>query len=267
MDSNRFTAWCDTAVSFIKYQPDRLRVREELLAHMEDKFDALSATGMLPGDAEAEVLRAMGNAAEVAKELSKIHKPFLGYVLRITKWALIISIIAMLISLAGFSSRVYIGDDDVWGIFSREETENNYYTKRLYPNISASSDGYTFTVTRAAEIFYLHTTDDGTQNKGYSFHFTVTAFNPRPWAVHTDILREFYAIDSLGNYYYSSWEYGYTDEPAILGNPTRTGYFTTSHEMWLSNYVSHDAEWIELRYDRAGRNIVLHIDLTGGAEE
>lgn len=266
MESNRFTTWCNTAVELIKYKPDRLRVREELLAHMEDKFDDLSATGMLPEDAEAEVVRAMGNAAEVAKELSKIHKPLLGYILRMTKWVLIISIIAMFISLAGFTDRVNIGEEDVWGVYSREETESNYYTKCLNPNVSASSDGYTFTVTRAAESFYCYTSGDGTQSKGYNFHFTVTAFNPRPWAEHTDILREFYAIDSLGNYYYSSWEYGYTDEPAILGNPTRTGYFTTSHEMWLTNYVSHDAEWIELRYDRSGRDIVLRIDLTGGAE-
>ena len=34
--------------------------------------------------------------------------------------------------------------------------------------------------------------------------------------------------------------------------------------MWLSGYVSQEAQWIELRYQRAGRNLVLRIDLEGG---
>lgn len=270
MDSYRFTTWCDTAVELIKFKPDKKCVREELLAHMEDKLEEISATGMHQRDAEAEVVRAMGNAAEVAKELAKIHKPFLGYVLRITKWALAISVIAMLISLIGFSDKVHItsNSEDFYTTvyYDAESTENNYQTKDLHPNASDYSDGYTFTVTRAVERCYKHTMDNGADEKDYSFFFTVTASNPRPWAEHKDILREFYAIDSLGNYYYSSWENGYTDDLSIRGNPRRTGYFTTSHNMWLSNYVSQDAEWIDLRYDRAGRDIILRIDLTGGDE-
>lgn len=52
---------------------------------------------------------------------------------------------------------------------------------------------------------------------------------------------------------------------AVIGNLTRKGPFSYTMELWLSNFRSEDADWIEIRYDREGRDIVLRIDLTGGA--
>jgi len=35
-------------------------------------------------------------------------------------------------------------------------------------------------------------------------------------------------------------------------------------DLWLNNFSSQEAQWIELRYDRDGRDIRLRIDLNGG---
>lgn len=40
---------------------------------------------------------------------------------------------------------------------------------------------------------------------------------------------------------------------------------TCIYEMELTDFLSQDAQWIDLHYDRAGRDMVLRIDLTGGA--
>ncbi len=36
-------------------------------------------------------------------------------------------------------------------------------------------------------------------------------------------------------------------------------------QLWLSGFCSQDADWIELRYDRSGRDVRLRVDLRGGA--
>jgi hypothetical protein len=270
MEDSRFSAWCDAATARMRYRPDRARVRAELMAHMEDRRDALAAAGMPLREAEAETVRAMGDADEVAAQLAWIHRPFWGYVLTATKVLLVLSLLAAALALPGFRNRLSIVRDlPDNALYARcydaaGADADHRCTRDLRPGVSASSDGWTFTVTRALEWYYSDTDGDAHDLSGYLFYFIVEATNPRPWAVHTDILREFSAVDSLGNRYAAFWEQGFTDEPAVRGNPCRTGCLTTSHLMWLDNYVSQDADWIELRYDRAGRDIRLRIDLTGG---
>ena len=78
------------------------------------------------------------------------------------------------------------------------------------------------------------------------------------------MLRSFYAVDSLGNVYEPCDRRAYDGKSQTLaGNPYRAGPFTTNWELWLSGYQS-GADWIELRYDRAGRDIRLRVDLRGG---
>ena len=45
---------------------------------------------MLPEDAEARALEDMGDPEEIGKELARIHKPWLGYLWRASKWIAIL---------------------------------------------------------------------------------------------------------------------------------------------------------------------------------
>ena len=75
-------------------------------------------------------------------------------------------------------------------------------------------------------------------------------------------------MDSLGNYYYSQYEHFTTteeySEPFLWGNVYRTAPLTYTWDMNLEGYVSQQADWIDLCYDRGGMEFTIRIDLTGG---
>lgn len=75
--------------------------------------------------------------------------------------------------------------------------------------------------------------------------------------------------DSLGNVYHPI-VYNYEKQEDVpwmycvstgSGAPRETILWIT-----LGNF-DPDVQWVELRYDRDGREMTLHIDLTGGGQE
>jgi len=271
MEHLAFARWCETAVSGIRFKPDRAKVYGELYAHLEDSFDALAESGLPKTEAERRALEAMGSAAEVAEQMEKIHRPFWGYVLRAARWLLVIAAVLALFTVPRWivNQRIGFGADpfiDAFFVQSEFERDGLRGERLFYkePMSRGFSDGYRFTLSQAAEWHVTGTLPDGIQADDYEFYLTVEVFNLRPWAQHSDILREFYAMDSLGNRYEAFGKRLYVMEPMLTGNPHRSGLSTVTWEMWLSGYCSHGAEWIELRYDQAGRDVRLRIDLTGG---
>lgn len=247
--------WCDTAVSYIRFPPDRPAVRQELLEHMQDKYDGYMGQGMLPADAERRVIREMGSDRETGLLLRQIHKPYLGWVWRATQGLLVIALVLAGFNFWGWKSDLHISGESPL-MFPQElfeRTADDSGKRVLYPGCTDSSDGYTFTVTKAA------CWDDSD-----SFFFRLEVTNPRPWAGDTEAPRWFYAVDNLGNYYYAYYEADRSIESAVAGNGVRTNLFTDTWDMWIDNYVSWDADWLELRYDKEGRDVALRIDLTGG---
>ena len=79
--------WLDRATAGIQFKPDRKEVRAELSAHLEDK--ALDFQRIFPGLTEAEAreraVSEMGDPMEIGKELAKVHKPWLGYIWRVSQ--------------------------------------------------------------------------------------------------------------------------------------------------------------------------------------
>lgn len=65
----------------IRFGPDRAEVRAELCAHLEDKAADLRRIfpDMTDEEAGVQALREMGDAAEIGKEMARLHKPWLGY--------------------------------------------------------------------------------------------------------------------------------------------------------------------------------------------
>jgi hypothetical protein len=277
MGDYKMTGWCERAAAHIKYKPDRKAVEAELLAHMQDKQKALAEGGMLLQEAANVAVVAMGDADEVGRELAKIHKPFFGYLLTATKVLLVIAIVSAVIAVFGAKDRLGIfAPADTSGLWEKlftdeireSETEGswNYQIRTLYlePDCTDKSDGYTFTVPRAVEWYgeWRHELDgDDVSGEGYTFFLDIKASHPLPWAGFPEAVSWFTAIDSLGNTYNTSWKRGYTYDLALIGNAASRTLFTYTYEMWLDNYVP-GAEWVELRYDREGRNIALRIDLT-----
>ncbi len=281
---SEFDIWCKKATKSIRYRPDRQAVYGELYQHIEDRYLDFLEQGMKPENAELEALKVMGEPKEIAPMLAAIHRPFWGYMYSLCKWGFFLFLLIMfykfipwLINLNIHSDHItyHTGYDYNIDVFNqrRAETDRYIYERTLYtePKCNASSDGYTFTITRAA-LWQVkpRTTDLSTtlsSDKSW-LYIEMEVTNPRPWAkpVNYDALSCFWAEDSLGNHYYSTNDYYYSDLPILHGNGCQTGLFTYTYTMFTWNYVSLEAEWIDLHYGRSGKDITLRVDLTGGDE-
>ena len=271
MDKLEFIRWCETAVSGIRYKADRERVYDELYAHLEDRCAAMREAGVPERDAVQQTLSAMGSASEVAEQMEQIHRPLWGYLLRATRWLLLISAVVAILTVPRWMLRQEIHhgyDPFVDAYFDSSELEKNGLKgKRTFfaePMSRDQSDGTRFTLTRAAQWHISYPAEDGTMTDSDEFYLSVEVFNPRPWAQYSETMDEFYAVDSLGNRYNAYAESYHVDDPALVGQYMRSGYCTQTWHMWLAEYCSQEAEWIELRYDQSGRDVRLRIDLTGG---
>ena len=145
-----------------------------------------------------------------------------------------------------------------------QETEWSYNRRVWYaePEARDTSDGYTFTVTRLAERSFGSKAEP--EDASGVLYLEINVFNPRPWAEKSTAFREFSVVDSLGTVYESA---DYTDrKPYLAANRARRGLFTDTWVVILRDYVSQEAGWIELRYDKSGRHLRLTVDLSGRKE-
>ena len=271
--SRRFDWWCKTAVDQIRYGPDREEVYQELYAHLIDRYDMEIERCDEPREAEEAVLRAMGDANELAPLLAEVHRQFWGYVLTVTRWAMRLALgLVVLLTAAflyyNFPTQPYENwyDANPGQPLVNELEDGTGKSVRILdidPDARDSSDGFTFDVTRAIMVYHDNYLDD--RDDGYSFHLEIRVSSFLQWSMLRRIPEDdFWAVDSLGNVYASYANDGYTWQKAVYGNVYGTGFFSHTMELWFSNFCSQDAEWIELRYDRSGRDIGLRIDLTGG---
>ncbi len=257
MNDKKFELWCKNATALIRYGPDRKAVEAELMAHLEDHRDALRAGGMEYKEAEAEAIRAMGDSKEVAQELARVHRPFWGYAYRITKVVAVLLCSLALIFLiydigntarcllisSGNPSTMQPGDGRQWELVAQAE-----------PRASVWADGHWIKIPDAC--FWKWENE-----YRLCLHLqVVTPFRQANFEAYS----YFWAVDSQGNYY-CSWDEGrFKDVPriAIGGGHFSSQYQCFDMDVW--GIPSADIEWVELHYDRDGRDIVLRIDLAGG---
>lgn len=273
--NSRFDRWCKTAAAQVRYGPDWESVYNELYGHLEDLYDAAIDRGLSPDEAVEDALRCMGNAAEIAPQLGAIHRPWLGWLVELTRWGiyglcafLALQLFAFFRYQAPSQSRTpwyYENPGEPLTVYAEDGTWESRRLMDYDPDSRDSSDGFTFDVSRAVMSFHDHYTDDS--QDAYYFQCRVKVTGTFQWDEIRDIpIHDFWAIDSLGNTYSSFNNDAYSYQRSVSGNLERTGYFSYTMDLWLNNFSSQDAQWIELRYDRDGRDIRLRIDLNGGED-
>lgn len=257
-----FYRWCWDAVRKIKFPPDRNKVYTELYDHMLDRYQSMIDRGISPADAEKKTLEAMGNADELAVQLAAIHKPFWGYALRFIRMIAVIVLVATLVCGIRFAYQELSSLD--WEIveWGRGMDREVYST---VANVCDSSDSYTFRVTDVA--LWRKDLLEPLNGKPYYDHLflRLEVTKPLPWALPQEALRAMWAVDSAGVYY--DMVMRETTEPdgiKYMGLVHSRG--DRIYDLYFSS-VSEDLEWIELHYDRDGRNMVLRVELMGGAPQ
>lgn len=271
----KFQAWVGRAVSRIILPDDRSAVSRELMDHLMDSYDAGVEQGLSPAEAEAQALRAMGDANVLAVQLGQIHRPFWGILRLHTRRVLLVLLCLLPFFIVGrmlygyffeggYSEPFYFRYDAYQDVQVYDGVRTLDRVMLLKPDAVAQSDGYTFALPQAALWHASYIDNQGQPQEEDLFHLQVQATHPLPWAEFDDVLRWFWAVDDMGNRYHAAYETGGTAVPGVEVSVYHTGPLTYLYDMRLTNFISRDAQWIELHYDRAGRDLTLRIDLTGG---
>ncbi len=258
MENKAFEAWCQDATKEIRYPPDREPVRRELMGHLEDHRDAYIAEGISEEAATEQALAAMGGAEEIAPALGKLHRPFWGYFYSATKWiAIILCAVVVYTVLSQFvRTATYI--------IARENGENEppyapmWSSTVIAQDVSAYSDGYLFRVSQS-EYGVIQ------DKKHLRFHLDV--INSRLTTCNLPAIRYIWAVDSNGTYYHDDTDHSGGKPCVWINGFDGVGYIG---RYYLELYFMPEdqlIEWVELHYDRDGRDVVLRIELPGGVGE
>lgn len=268
--------WCNQAVRLIRYPPDRKEVFEELRQHVDDRSDLFLEQGFSEEEAVEKTLLAMGDADELAPQLAAIHRPFWGFAYSITKWFARIALIALLLVVLAthippllnhiiswaFNDSVPSGSK-IWNPYGVGESPT-YGNRVLYlkPGCQYESDGYIVTLTDAVIWKLPVETNPG----DLYFQLEITA--KHPWVDPPAFEQYLSARDSLGNVYIPNQFINavpfsdYTG--SVWGSTTKTGPFTWTYQGSLSHSLKANTQWIDICYQRDGRDMALRIDLNGG---
>ena len=259
--------WCFEAVEKIKYRPDRDAVYAELLQHLDDRCESFLAQGMSKEIAVIRTVEAMGDPSELAEQLAAIHRPFWAFAYSISKWLLyIVALIAAFMistTIPKYVDSMQTARSDSWYAQSADPAQTRVmYTE---PNCSASSDGYTFTVTRAAIQQRTYESSDGISYKDTYLALELKVSNYIPWSKSFQGIGAIWGKDDLGNIYYSGL-YPVTTMQHMRYGSNGSDVFTQFYVFQIDLNDPEALSWFELHYDRDGRDVVLRIDLTREGE-
>lgn len=249
--------WVSNATRLIRFGPDREAAAKELTEHIEDK--TLDLQRIFPTMTEREAMQRamdqMGDAEEIAHELGKIHKPWLGYLWRASQvlvWsALILSVLGMVgLDMSDCAGRLYYAAKD-WMEYSRDVSEifgehvpdGDRRLALYYPNAEKRLGACTISVPRAAR--YQPEGEEAALYLEMCFDYDFPAHR-------NDIIYYFlWAEDDLGNRY---MENGHKFEAEKHSGLTKV-------YRCLILDVPEEAKWIEFHYEyRPG--LELRVDLT-----
>lgn len=242
--------WLDAATKKIYFRPDRKAVRRELEAHLEDLRE-------VSGLDEDAALKEMGDPEAIAEELGRLHRPWLGYLWRVSQLALLGAavmyclVLAMLAARPGYLYRAIPGmrlyhylQADMDTIDPARVLEERV----LSPSTVLETGGYTISLDQA--VFRRISASDGPQ---WNLYIALDITSSR-WEEPLD----YWFSLSGGRTDTGPMEYGFTRNTSHWG-------FWQKYAIKLKD-VPEDAAWVELDLGYGEWKRTLHFDLTEEAE-
>lgn len=248
--------WLEQATSKIRFGPDREAVQRELLGHIEDLQAHYIETGMPEDAAVSAALEAMGSPDQIAEDLGRLHRPWLGYLWRFSQ-GLLLAAAALCLALTVWGQYVSAPRLDLPGSslydylsweFMRFVGEHERH--EIAPGAAVSTGGYTIRVESAS----LRRSNPETRwTLDVNFHID-TGWRGEELYWGPNIIQEI--RDSTGLVHASDTDHWYNTgfSEAVWGLGQKAG-------LWLDN-VPGDAEWVELDIGYGSLMRTLHIDLT-----
>lgn len=166
--NNKADEWLDAAVSEIVFGPDREKVRRELRDHLEDR--AADLRRVFPDipeeEAQDRALSGMGDAEELKFSLAKVHKPWMGWLWKISQAALVLVLIGVFV----FGSWLSGDWNELWG-------QTAVVRGTVKDGERAELGGYTFQIKAAA---FLDAPEDSL-SRSDCIQVVLRASSPRFW--------------------------------------------------------------------------------------
>ena len=268
--------WLNLAVGGIRFKPDRAAVRAELEAHLEDKKADLCRIfpDMTREEAETRAVESMGDAWQVRERLAKIHKPWLGYLWRLSQ---ILAVLACL-WLVGFGifrgDDAYLGDNpysEWWDVDDLPRTavmgddDDRRYLPGDDPNqLLALEIGQTEQV--AGQNVSLRRAALWQEDDGLELYLYLRVNTWRFW--ERGVLREEWmkVTDDQGNCYALGVESGeHHEDGGLMNGMTMGGFgpFHSGYEVYIRN-LDPEAQWIFLDYGPAQPLFSFAVELKEG---
>ena len=265
--------WLNMAVGKIRFAPDRNAVYRELEDHIEDHKAALLArdSALTEAEAEAQAVAAMGDPEPLAEELAKLHRPWLGYLWRLSQVLLVLAVLALAaVTVLRFTGDIgtrpgYLWEALTWDYSEYFQAKEEVLRSRAVyrPAGKLEVSGYTVSVKEA-------TLDAVGPDDPYSYRLLYLDLRIRPswrgecmdlrWAVSsvTDSLGTVYPLGTDGGG--KPW-WGWRDadswgDLAPLGQKALV-------TLW---YIPEGVEWVELTFGSGELARTLRVDLTEEVE-
>ena len=280
--------WLDAATRGIRFGPDRTAVRQELTDHLEDKIANLKRVFPDMDDREAEqrALAQMGDAEEIGKELSRIHKPWLGYLWRASQAILLLVVVLFAAGLMKHMESNWFNQvKEAWrdskefhrieeALYENqpsavvEETEFSRWDwpggklLALYPHLDQEQRLGEASVTLSRAALWQ------VEGMGQVLYTQVSIAYDKPWEKSKLLTMYLQAEDSLGNHY--GYKFALREDGASMSGMGSLGQ--QSHwNGYTWNFILHDipeqAEWVRFTYGLIPNgDFSFFIDLSGEVE-
>lgn len=299
-------SWLRTAVHEIRFAPDREAVRQELQEHIEDKVADLLRIfpGMTLQEAEERAMAQMGDPEEIGKELAKIHKPWWGYLWKVSRVAAaLVGAVTVFYCLGWGLDAIgewneakeqtpgmyecYLQGVDPYAPGGPRWEEDNEWAEQTVrkplkvfsPEDTAKAGNFTFSMPKAA--LWSFTDENGEETWQLYCKLRVKGL---PWENFSDWAAiHIYAEDSRGERFFSEYEVHYLDKGSFsdfdyvavdpVSEPSSGGWIITippaevynEHNYYLMLFeMEPGAEWIEFAFDRGGETWSLTVPLMEG---
>ena len=268
--------WLYIATRGIRFRPDRAAVRAELAAHLEDKQADLQRIfpEMSREEAERRAVESMGDAWEVRKQLAKIHRPWLGYLWRLSQVLAVLACL-WLVSFGLLQGEdAYLGDnpysewwdvDDLPGAAVMGDDDDLRYLPGDDPNqLLALEIGQTEQV--AGQNVSLRRAALWQGEDGLELYLYLRVDTWRFW--ERGVLREEWmkVTDDRGNCYVLGGESGeHPEDGSLMNGLSMEGYgpFHSGYEVYIRN-LDPEAQWIYLDYGPTQPLVSFAIELKEG---
>ena len=241
MDRREYTAQVLSCLRRVTWD-EREAIRAELDGHMEDHFESLRELGYDEREAEERTLAAMGDPAEVGRELNQQYTGW-GFVL-LSRAAVLLTVVLCVQTLLGLG---ILGNfyDSVRARTLPEELTSNYSADAVSrPDMR---------IPIGNDVLRIYRVSVGTKNGVRAAEVAMAAYDRIPGGVVSGRLTADVELED---------QRGVTPEHTGLGGSGKGNYGAEYSLKYLP--VQEGDTCITLRYDRFGEHIAVKIPLPEG---